>query len=76
MMTALLWALVQQVVVIPCRGCRTTFKSQEFKKGRVAFQLGFTVRGIKLPALRLLNIEDGTDRLSQIADRERPPLAV
>jgi hypothetical protein len=69
MLTALLWALMQRVVAIRYRGCGTTFKSQEFKKGRVAFHLRFTVRGIKLPMLGLLNLEDGTDRLSRNADK-------
>lgn len=57
MITAFLWALMQRIVVIPYRGCETTFKGQEFKKGRVAFHLRFTVRGIKLPTLGLLNLE-------------------
>jgi len=70
MITALLWVLMQRVVVIPYRGCGTTFKSQEFKKGSVAFKLRFTVRRIKLPTLGLLNLEDGADRLSRNADKE------
>jgi len=67
--------LMQRVVVIPCRGCGTTSKSQEFKKGRVALQWRLTVRGIKLPTLGLLNLEDGTDRLSRNVGKELPLLA-
>jgi hypothetical protein len=78
MITALLWALMQRVLVIPYRGCGTTFKGQEFKKGRVgrvAFQLRFAVLGIKLPTLRLLKLEDGTDRLFRNVGKEFPLLA-
>jgi len=39
------------------------------------FQMRFTVRSIKLPALGLLNLEDGTDRLSRNVDKELPLLA-
>jgi len=67
--------IMQRGVVIPRRGCGTTYKSQEFKKGRVAFQLRFTLRGVKLPTLGLLNLEDGTDKLSRNADKELPLLA-